>query len=76
MSPNQSGQRLSQFEQIKNPSKSPFTKGDFLFPPLKKGGRGDFLANARIQLSKVKLNLTLLCLTDETSTINFASKLT
>jgi hypothetical protein len=27
---------------IKNPSKSPFAKGDFEFPPLKKGGRGIF----------------------------------
>ena len=31
------------FHGMKNPSKSPFTKGDFQFPPLEKGGKGGFL---------------------------------
>jgi len=35
--------RESRVEEIKNPSKSPFTKGDFLFPPFSKGGKGGFL---------------------------------
>ena len=34
------GSRQSRFERIENPSKSPFTKGDFIFPRLKKGERG------------------------------------
>jgi len=34
--------RQSRVEEIKNPSKSPFTKGDLLFPPFQKGGRGGF----------------------------------
>jgi hypothetical protein len=50
--------------RIKNPSKSPFTKGDFQFPPLKKGGRGDFWTNRTCenQFTTVKLTLTLPCL--------------
>jgi hypothetical protein len=39
-----------------NPSKSPFTKGDFLFPLLKilkKGRRGDFWTNASIESNSV-----------------------
>ena len=38
--------RQSRVEEIKNPSKSPFTKGDFLSPPFeKRGERGDFWKN-------------------------------
>jgi hypothetical protein len=46
---------------IKNPSKSPFAKGDFEFSPLKKGGRGDFRTTRTCenQFTTVKLNLTL-----------------
>jgi hypothetical protein len=48
------GSHQSRVEQVKNPSKSPFTKGDFLFPPLKKGGRGDFWTIARCEFNSVK----------------------
>ncbi len=46
--------------RIKNPSKSPFTKGDFQFP-LWKGGKGDFWTNGtrENQFTTVKLTLTL-----------------
>jgi hypothetical protein len=37
--------------RIKNPSKSPFTKGDFQFPPLEKGDEGGFLGNQHLQKS-------------------------
>jgi hypothetical protein len=35
-------------EHIKNPSKSPFTKGDFLFPPFEKEEKGEFLENPEL----------------------------
>jgi hypothetical protein len=56
----QAGSRQSYVEQIKNPSKSPFTKGDFLFP-LWKRGQGGFLdkQESRNQLTSLKLTLTL-----------------
>jgi hypothetical protein len=37
-------------KRIKNPSKSPFTKGDFAFPPFEKGGKGGFLEKRQLEL--------------------------
>ena len=42
--------------RIKNPSKSPFTKGRLSNPPLKKGGKGGFSENE--QFTQVTLALT------------------
>jgi len=34
---------------IKNPSKSPFAKGDFQYPPFEKGGKGGFLEKRELE---------------------------
>jgi hypothetical protein len=39
--------------RVENPSKSPFTKGDFQFPPLEKGGRGDFWTNGTCEINSI-----------------------
>ena len=42
-------------------SKSPFTKGDFKFPPLEKGGEGGFLdcGYIRNEFEKISQTMTL-----------------
>jgi hypothetical protein len=52
--------RQSRVEEIKNPSKSPFTKGDFLYPPFEKGGKEGFLEKRELefQMSTVQMTLT------------------
>jgi len=55
--------------RLKIPLNLPLQKGDFLFPPLKRGGRGDFWKTASWEFNSIKVKLTL------TETLQFVADL-